>query len=160
MSKNEEDAVRHLQQKFGAFPTGIWVALLALAILMLAWGMQAYSLLNWDHAVSLGIQNERFSDDPAETAWALESWGVAMADMLWPLPLTVVALVGIFRRRFFGLAAGLMACAVGVYIPLFFAFQRWQTFRGTVFLALMLFSAPCLIAVIGLWANRSWFRDS
>lgn len=150
----------HLQKKTGRFPVGVWYAVGALSLLMLAWCMQAFSLLNWNHAVELGIQNERFSDDPAESAWALESWGLAMADMAWPLPLTLIALTGVLRRRFYGFAAGVMACAIGVYFPLFFAFQRWHTFRGTVYSALILFSVPCLIAIAGLWANRDWFRDS
>ena len=148
-----------LQQPAGRFPLGIWTAVGALVLLTFAWCMQAYSLLNWDHAVDLGIQNERFSDDPSEATWALESRGVAMADMLWPLPVTIVALVGVFRRRFYGFAAGLMACAIGVYFPLFFAFQRWHSFRGTAAIALVVFSLPCLAAAAGLWANRNCFRD-
>jgi hypothetical protein len=147
-----------LQRQIGVFPVGVWLALLALVILMLAWAMQAYSLFNWEHAVELGFQNERFVDDPAESAWALESWGVAMSDMLWPLPLTVIALVGIFRRRFFGFAAGLMACAIGVYFPIIFALQRWHTFRGFVVVALAVFSIPSLFAIVGLWVNRRWFE--
>jgi hypothetical protein len=147
----------HLQKQIGRFPIGVWLAAAALALLMLAWCMQAYSLLNWDHAVDLGIQNERFSEDPAEAAWALESWGIAVADLMWPMPLTVVALAGVLRRRFIGFAAGLMACAIGVYFPLFFAFQRWHTFPGVVILALVMFLVPCLVATVGLWSNRSWF---
>ena len=93
----------------GPNPVGLWLAFLALGLLAVAWAGQAYSLLDWDSAVELGLQNERFSNDLAERAWAHESWGVAATDMLWPLPLTLVALVGLARRRFVGLAAGFMA---------------------------------------------------
>lgn len=146
--------MRMLQTPRRGVPVGIWLALAATVILLTAWAGQAYSLARWDHAVELGLQNERFGGDAAENAWARESQGVAAADMLWALPLGIVALVGITRRRALGLAAGLMHFAIGVYFPLVFAFQRWHTFRGTAILALALFALPSLIGAAGLWANR------
>jgi hypothetical protein len=121
--------------------------------------MQAYSLLNWEGALALGFQNESFDGGPAERAWALESWGVAMADMLWPMPITIVALFGVLRARFFGFVFAMMAFSIGVYFPLFFAFQRWATFPGFVIVALTLFTLPCLLGIAGLWANRRVFLD-
>ena len=122
------------------------------------WGMQASSLLNWDHAIELGLQNERFSGGPAERAWAKESWGVAMADMIWPLPIGIAALVGIFRKRLYGVVAGSMELAIGVYFPLVFAIQRWSTFRGTAITAICLWLVPSLLGIAGLWVNRDCFR--
>jgi hypothetical protein len=142
----------------GPFPVGVWIALAALVLLMLAWGMQAFSLLDWDRAVDLGLQNERFGEDPAERAWATESRGLALADIVWPLPVTIVALVGLLRRRHYGLVAGVMAFAIGVYFPIFFAFQRWSTYRGTAVTALCLWTVPCLLGIWGLWANRDLSR--
>jgi hypothetical protein len=142
----------------GRFPLGVWIALAAILLVFLGWCMQAYSLLNWDRAVDLGLQNERFSGGPAERAWAKESWGVAMADMIWPLPIGIVALVGIFRKRLYGFVAAFMELAIGVYFPLFFAFQRWSTFRGTAITAVLLWGVPSLLGIVGLWANRDYFR--
>ncbi len=68
------------RKPIGRLPIGIWFGLAVLGLLMVAWAMQAYSLLNWESAVALGIQNERLTGDAAERAWALESWGVAAAD--------------------------------------------------------------------------------
>jgi hypothetical protein len=147
-----------LNKTAGRSPLGLWIAVVAIAALFLGWGMQAYSLLNWDHAVTLGLQNERFSGGPAESAWAKESWGVAMADMIWPLPIGIVALIGIFRKRLYGLVTGSMELAIGVYFPLVFAFQRWSTFRGTVLTAIFLWVVPSLLGIIGLWVNRDCFR--
>jgi hypothetical protein len=147
-----------MNKAMGRFPLGVWIAVVAILALFLAWGMQAYSLFNWDHAVDLGLQNERFSGGPAERAWAKESWGLAVADMIWPLPIGIVALVGIFRKRLFGLVAGSMELAIGAYYPLFFAFQRWSTFRGTALVAICLWLVPSLLGLIGLWANRDYFR--
>jgi hypothetical protein len=147
-----------LTKNVGRYPLGVWVALAAILALFLGWAMQAYSLLNWNHAVDLGIQNERFSGGPAERAWAKESWGVAMADMIWPLPIGIVALIGIFRRRLYGLVAGSMELAIGVYFPLVFAFQRWTSFRGTALVAIFLWVVPSLLAIVGLWTNRTHFE--
>jgi hypothetical protein len=146
-----------LSRTVGRYPLGAWIAVVAVLLLFLGWGMQAYSLINWDSAVDLGLQNERFSGGPAESAWAKESWGVAVADLVWPLPLGVVALVGIFRKRLYGLIAGSMELAIGVYFPLFFAFQRWSTFRGTALAAIFLWLLPSILGIIGLWVNRDCF---
>jgi hypothetical protein len=139
------------RKPIGRFPFAIWFSLAVLGLLMVAWAMQAYSLLDWESAVALGIQNERLAGDAAERAWALESWGVAAADMLWPLPITVVAIIGIMQRRFYGFVAGMMAYSIGVYFPLFFAF-------GTVITALVLFWAPSLLAILSLWTSRDEFQ--
>lgn len=148
-----------LKKEVGRIPIGMWIAIAALLALFLGLGMQAYSLLNWDVAVDLGLQNERFTGDGAERAWAKESWGVAMADMLWPLPIGIVALIGILRRRLYGFAAGLMELSIGVYFPLVFAFQRWATYPETVVLALILWTIPSLLGIIGLWVNREYFEE-
>jgi len=148
-----------LQKTVGRFPVGVWITLIALMSLCLAWAMQAYSLLDWNSAVELGLQNESFDGDPVERAWALESWSVVMADMLWPMPITVLALIGIVRNRFFGFVTGMMAFTVGVYFPVVFAFQRWDTHRGTAVVALCLWTIPCLLGIAGLWVNRKRFFD-
>jgi hypothetical protein len=148
-----------LRVNIGRYPLGVWLALVGLGVLTCAWSMQAYSLLNWDGAVDLGLQHERFTGDPAEHAWALESWGVAVADLLWAFPITVVAFVGVLRKRIFGLAFGLMALSIGVYFPIVFAFQRWNTFQGTAVVAVVLFTVPSLLGVVGLLASQSCFEN-
>jgi hypothetical protein len=45
--------------------------------------------------------------------------GVAIAGILWTLPITVIALIGLFRRKFWGFIAAMMIFAVCVYFPLF-----------------------------------------
>jgi hypothetical protein len=146
-----------LKKDIGPFPLGVWIALAVLLAVFLGWGMQAYSLLNWDDAVDLGFQNERFTGDAVERAWAHESWSVAMADLLWPLPIGIVAFIGLLRKRLFGFAACLMEFAISVYFPLVFAFTRWATYRGTAFTAVFLWAVPSLIGIVCLWANRRYF---
>ena len=147
-----------LRVQIGRYPFGVWLSLIALMVLLCAWAMQAYSLLNWERAVELGLQNERFTGNPAEQAWAFESWGVAAADLLWALPVTVAAFLGVLRKRFVGFALGLMALSIGVYFPIVFAFQRWNSFRWTAVFTILFFTVPSLLGVIGLLATRSWFE--
>lgn len=147
-----------LNKSIGRFPLGIWIAIIALLSLFLAWFMQAYSLLNWDIAVDIGFQNERFTGDAVERTWAHESWGVAVADMLWAMPLGIVALIGLLRKRSYGFAAGLMELSIGVYFPLVFAFQRWMSNPETVTIAIFLWTIPSLLGIIGLWTNREYFE--
>jgi hypothetical protein len=81
-----------------------------------------------------------------------------VADMLWAMPLGIVALIGLLRKRFYGFAAGLMELSIGVYFPLVFAFQRWETYPETVIIAIFLWTIPSLLGIIGLWANREYFE--
>ncbi len=146
-----------MKKMVGQYPLGVWFAIIALILLFLAWVMQGYSLIDWDKAVDLGIQNERFGGDPVEEAWALESFAVVIADLIWALPIWIIAFIGIIRKKVIGFVAAFMELAIGVYFPLVFAFQRWNTFRETVFIALLLWVVPSLIGIIGLWMNKHFF---
>lgn len=152
-----DGSMNPLRRIVGPMPLGIWFAFAALGVLCVAWAMQAFSLIAWDTAVDMGLQNERFDGDAGERAWALESWGVAMADMIWALPITLVGLVGLVRRRWYGLMAAVLSLSIGVYFPLVFSFQRWSSFRGTAVVALCMFALPCLAGILGLGANRRFF---
>lgn len=79
-----------LQKNLGKYPFGIWLALGAILLTFLAWLMQAYSLLDWETAVSLGLQNSSFTGGASELAWATKERGEAIADLIWPLPVSVV----------------------------------------------------------------------
>jgi hypothetical protein len=149
--------MKFLTREMGGFKTGIWIALVAIVFTMLAWIMQCYSLVNWEGAVQLGLQNESFGGDPVEQALANVEWGVAMADVFWPLPLTIMAFIGLLKKRLFGFVAAMMDFAICVYFPLFFAFQRWDTHLMTAVTALILFAVPSLLGIIGLWTNRKTF---
>jgi len=148
-----------LNKSIGRFPLGIWIAFIALMFTFLAWFMQAYSLINWEGAIKLGVQNESFSGDAAERALANVERGIALADMVWPLPIAVVASIGLLRKKLIGFVAGMMEFAICVYFPLFFAFQRWSTHRDVVLGALFLFAIPSLLGIVGLWANRTYFEQ-
>ena len=147
-----------LNKTVGHFPLGIWIALIALLLSLLAWLMQGYSLIDWEGAIKLGIQNESFTGDAVERALANVERGIALADMVWPLPISIIAIIGLLRKKFIGFVAAMMEFAVCVYFPLFFAFQRWNTNTEVVIGAIILFAIPSLSGILGLWANREEFN--
>jgi hypothetical protein len=149
--------MKFLTLDLGRYTLGIWVALLGLLFTMLAWIMQFYSLIDWKGAVQLGLQNESFNGDTVEQTLAHVEWGIAMADMFWPLPITIIAFIGLLRLTLWGFVAAMMDFAICIYFPLFFAFQRWDTHLMTVIAALVLFAFPSLLGIIGLWSNRKRF---
>jgi len=153
----DRSPVMFLKRDVGQFPVGIWIALVALLFAMLAWAMQMYSLFDWEGAIKLGVQSESFSGDSVERALANVEWGIAWADMIWPLPLTIIALIGIWRSWLIGFTAAMMNYAICIYFPLFFAFQRWNTQFDVVLGALFLFALPSIFGIIGLWTNREEF---
>jgi len=141
------------------FPSGIWIALVALCFTLLAWIMQLYSLINWEGAIKLGLQNESFNGNSVEQALANVERGIALADMLWPLPLTIAAFIGVLKKKLIGMIAAMMDFAICVYFPLFFVFQRWETHTEVAITAIFLFAFPSILGMIGLWINRNHFKN-
>ncbi len=152
--------MKFLRKKLKRFPLGIWIALMALLLIILAWIMQAYSLLNWEKAVEMGLQNSSFLGMDAELAWANKERGEAIADLLWPLPLTIIALVGLWKRKILGFVASMMTFAICIYFPLFYVFQIWDSHRETALTAVLLWGIPSILGILGLWANKNTFLKS
>lgn len=142
------------QKKLGPHPLGIWVALIALILISLAWIMQVYSLLDWESAVHLGLQNQSFAGDKMEAILAQKDKGIAIADLLWPLPLTLIGLFGILKYSIAGFMASVMTFAICVYFPLFHLFQLWNSHPETALAAILLWAIPSLLGILGLWVNR------
>ncbi len=144
-------------KKIKHFPLGIWIALIALVLIFLAWIMQSYSLLDWEGAIELGIQDESFNGNAAEQALADVERGIAIADIIWVLPLTIIAFIGLLKKRFVGFTAALMVFAVCVYFPLFYAFRDSMN-PEIKFAAIFLWAIPSILGIIGLWTNRTSFE--
>lgn len=150
--------MKALQRSLGPYPLGIWIALAAILLSFIAWFMQAYSLINWESAVSLGLQNGSFEGDAAEKALAIKERGEAIADLLWPLPLSILAIYGLLKTRFLGFVASMMEFAICLYFPLFYVFQMWETHPETVLGAIFLWAIPSIAGMTGLWSNRKTFK--
>ncbi len=146
-------------KKLGRYTLGIWIALFALILIFLAWLMQTYSLFDWEGAVNLGVQNESFTGDNAERALADVERGVAIADILWAFPITIVAFIGLLRKKFIGFITSMMVFAICVYFPLFYAFRASMNFN-IVLVAILMWAIPSLLGMIGLWMNRKLFSSN
>lgn len=148
-----------LKKKISTYPLGIWIAFFALILIFFAWFMQAYSLFDWEAAVNLGVQNERFTGDAAERAIADVERGVAIADIIWALPITLIAFIGLLRKKYIGFIAAMMAFAICVYFPLFYLFRVSMNF-DIVLAAIFLWAIPSFLGIIGLWVNRGLFNSN
>jgi hypothetical protein len=154
---NEEKMGILIQTK-GRFPVGIWFVLFTKILILLAWLMQAYSLFDWEAAIMLGIQNDSFSGGDIEKTLANVEHSVALADMVWALPISIVAFFGLWQKQFYGFMAVTMEFAICVYFPLVFSFQRWHTLPETAMAAILLWAIPSLLGIICLWLNRDHFK--
>jgi len=143
-----------LKKKINRYPLGVWIAISALILICLAWLMQIYSLIDWEGAVKLGVQDDSFTGDMTERAMADVERGVAIADILWALPITIIALIGLLRNKLIGFIAAMMTFAVCVYFPLFYTFRESTSF-DIVLVVILLWAVPSLLGIIGLWINRA-----
>lgn len=147
-----------LKKKFDRYPLGVWIAFLALILICLGWLMQIYSLIDWEGAIRLGVQDDSFTGDKAERAMADIERGVAIADVLWALPITIIAFIGLIRGKFIGFIAAMMTFAICVYFPLFYIFRESTSF-DIVLVVTFLWAVPSLFGIIGLWPNRAKYRN-
>ena len=143
-----------LKKKINRYPLGVWVAILALILICLAWIMQIYSLVDWEGAIKIGVQDDSFTGNITERAMADVERGVAVADILWALPLTIIAFIGLLREKFIGFIAAMMTFAICVYFPLFYIFRE-STNIDIVLVVTFLWAVPSLIGIFGLWTNRT-----
>ncbi len=148
-----------ITKQIGHFPLGIWMALIALTLIFLAWIMQGYSLINWESAVELGLQNGSFTGNELDKALANKEKGEAIADLLWALPIAIIAFWGLIKKKLIGFIASMMEFAICIYFPLFYIFQLWNTYFETAMAAVILWGIPSLLGIIGLWANRKTFLN-
>jgi len=148
-----------ITRKFGRFPIGVWTAFIALTLIFLAWIMQAYSLIKRENAVELGLQNGSFNGDELDQALANKEKGEAIADLLWALPINIIAIWGLIKKKMFGFVAAMMEFAICIYFPLFYIFQLWSSYFETAIAAVILWAIPSLLGIIGLWINRTYFKN-
>jgi hypothetical protein len=148
-----------IKKNIKEYPLGVWIAIIALILICLAWFMQIYSLIDWEGAVKLGLQGESFNGDAAERAIADVERSVAYADILWGFPITIIAFIGVWLKKFFGFIAAMMAFAISVYFPLLYTFRENMSLE-IIITANLMWGIPSLFGIYCLWINRNFFIDN
>jgi hypothetical protein len=134
-------------------------------ISFLLWSFgQTGAVVAYDTVAAWGFQDPRVLLDPAIVE---VNRGIGLADTLVMLPLFVVAVIGLLRRRFFGAMASWLVFGMTLYWPTVFWCSQFFYAQGaikhqpTAALTIVLPAALMLIAVWGSWylaSTRHQFR--
>ena len=98
-----------------SLPVGIWLIMGFLVLSAAIWIFgQGGALVAYDFVAALGFQEIRESVDPVVVQ---VNRGIAFADVAVQLPLFIVAIIGLWRRRFYGAVASWAAMGIHAYWP-------------------------------------------
>ena len=159
-----------MRRMIGRRPLGIWIALFAMLFcLFVAGGGQILSLVDWDLALRLQLQeNDPNSSEIVQRVLAQVEWGVCVADVFLVLPLFAVGVIGVILRRRWGMIAGMMGAICWVYMFVAYTAQRcalvfrggmgqWSDYAGIIGAFALLCLVPCSLIIWGLGANADRF---
>jgi hypothetical protein len=119
---------------------------------------QTLAVFNYDLVASWGLQDPRSLIDPAIVEG---NRGIALADTIILLPLFVIAILGLLKRKIYGLITSLLAFGISLYWPVvFWSSQYFFKSEGinhqpTQPEAIIL---PGIIFIIAAWG--SWYLCS
>lgn len=114
---------------------------------------QALSLLNWDAALRLCLQEDsRKSRDPVERTMGAMSQGEAVADVVVQGSLIVLALAGILLQHPVGFVAGIAQGVIWIYVTFLVLSQRWMLYRWKIVnnMSRLKHVAPAMLLVAGI----------
>jgi len=87
------------------------IGFFALSIILWIIG-QGGAVISYDSVAKLGLQEQRESVDPDIVE---VNRGIAFADVIIQIPLFLLAVIGLWRLRFFGTVASWMVLGINVY---------------------------------------------
>ena len=76
---------------------------------------QTYSLINYEHSVSLNLQESVIEVTPVGVAWAK---AFAFGDTVFYIPMLIVGIVGFLKRKKWGYYSLFGSLAISVYWPI------------------------------------------
>lgn len=140
----------------GRMPSGIWAIVGFHIVNLLLWSVgQTGALVDYDRIAEWGLQDARSLVHPVIVQ---VNQGIAAADTVVMLPLFLIAVVGLVRRRFFGLVASWLALGITLYWPVVYWWSQFFYGRaGTLHVpnAPATVIIPAAFLVVGGWA--SWY---
>ena len=157
----------------GRFPIGIWIVLVILLITGILFTLlgQAVSLISWDTAISLGLQEDSpHTADMVTKMMVAVSWGESGADVIVQGSLIILTIVGIFLRRRFGFVTGIMLAGIWIYVTFLIILQRISLYKwGLVsdlsrvnqiwLLMIVAAGIPSIVFLVCLLQNHEFFSS-
>ena len=134
--------------------------LITLSILLLLFLLigQTFSLINYEAAVNIGLQESEEEISKVGIAFAK---GFAFGDTIIYIPLLFVGIIGLLKRKKWGLYAMFGSCAISVYWPLVHLYAIYIGKDVITLLPEKYISFPItlsFIIVYGLWGMWYLFK--
>jgi len=137
---------------------GFWILIITGITLLVMYVLgQSASLINYDFTVSIGLQEPR--DQVGEVGVAI-SRGFAIGDTIIYVPLLILGILGLFKRKAWGMFAMVGALAVTIYWPIVNLFYMLSANKLNYFnipqatVNLYMILLP-LISFYGIWGT--WY---
>ena len=136
--------------------TGFWIIIIVAVLLNIMFILgQTLSLIDYDLTVSLGLQE---SEEELSSVGIAFAKGFAFGDTVFYIPLFIIGIIGLLKRKTWGLFSMVGALAVTVYWPIvhLFAIYAGKTSMSLSPEKYTSYSIILpLIALYGLWGI--WF---
>lgn len=145
--------------KMSEVPMGVWTIIGFLVLFSCFWIVgQGGAVVAYDRVAALGLHPERHLVDPITV---LVTQAIAVADVAIQLPFFIVAIVGLWRLRFYGA----VAAWIGLGINLYWSTVAWakqlhylQAGVDTVPFGPLLHAQLAFVFLFSAWASWHLFR--
>lgn len=120
---------------------------------------QGGAVISYDKVAQWGLQDPRHLIDPAIVA---VNRAIGLADMLTMIPLFILAVIGLWRLKFYGAVASWMVFGFSIYWPsMFFASQFFYGRAAIKYnpATTSVIIIPLAIMLIAIWASWYLFRN-
>lgn len=139
---------------------GFWI-LISIGLLLLVFLLvgQTFSLINYEAAVAYGLQETVQEIGEVGIAFAK---GFAFADTLVYIPLLLLGIVGLLKRKKWGIYLMFASCAISVYWPLVHLYAIYIEKNAIVLDPKKYISFPItlsLIIIYGLWGMWYLYKN-
>lgn len=137
-------------------PTGVKVIIGVFVVFVFFWVVgQGGAVVAYDRVADLGFHPARDHVDPITI---LVTKAIAVGDVLIQLPFFVIAIVGLWRVRFFGVAAAWIALGMNLYWTTVAWAKQWYYLQAGVDTEPFGLSLHAQLAFVFLFsAGASWY---
>ncbi len=142
-------------------PTGIKVIIGFHLLNILLWTIgQGGAVISYDTVAEWGLQDQRELLNPVIVE---VNRGIGLADMIIMIPLFIIAVIGLWRQKFWGAVFSWLALGITLYWPMvFFCSQYFYGGAGIKYQPTQLSVIVILSVILSftLWASWYLFKNS